>query len=255
MLLSALIFCIVSCVPVDQENIGKVVTEETTVDVTNSADSTDTNKPSQLEGTRWMWPSLMLDEEYPDLPSERITLEFLKDGIISGDAGCNNYSGQYTDVDGRVMLYPAVHTNVICQHDLPDIPEEYIPDIMAAESTFLDALQQSKSYHFEDGGSVLHLELENGSLRFVTAQPIETTLFVAAETVDCVSTMPQTCLQVRYAPDEELGWLYDGIVGFDHEEGSEYELQIRILPIPHPEPDRGLLEYELIEIVSQKSVQ
>ena len=80
---------------------------------------------------------------------------------------------------------------------------------------------------------------------------IELTVEVGPEMIDCVGVSNQKCLVV----DGDL--FYDRIVGFEHESGNRYKLQIkRTLAWGTTDPaqipaDAGLYKYELLEVISK----
>lgn len=88
----------------------------------------------------------------------RITLEFGDDGTVSGDSGCNVYSGTY-EVDGPSLTLGALaSTERACLEE----------GVMEQESEYLSALQATESWQVI--GSTLELRDGAGALQ-VTAQP------------------------------------------------------------------------------------
>ncbi len=84
-----------------------------------------------------------------------------------------------------------------------------------------------------------------------TATPEEMTLYVAAETADCMGAAPQTCLQVKTDPNGEWELFYDTIEGFTYEAGYAYELRVSKLTIQNPPADSAAVRYTLLEVVSK----
>lgn len=80
------------------------------------------------------------------------------------------------------------------------------------------------------------------------------TMFVSPETADCVGVGPQTCLQVKYSPDEEWTLFYDEIDGFEYEPGFGYELLVEITEVENPPADASSLQYRLVELVAKHDV-
>lgn len=80
------------------------------------------------------------------------------------------------------------------------------------------------------------------------------TLFVHEERVDCEGEGPRKCLQVRESENDEWTYFYSNIEGFDYEEGTRYELRVRVEEVPDPPADGSSLRYVLVEIVSQEKV-
>ncbi len=82
-----------------------------------------------------------------------LTAEFGKDGTLSGNSGCNNYSGPYK-VDGEeIKIGPLASTMMACTE-----PE----GVMEQETQYLAALQMAESYQVE--GQVLELRRSDGTL-------------------------------------------------------------------------------------------
>lgn len=80
------------------------------------------------------------------------------------------------------------------------------------------------------------------------------TLIVGPETVACEGVAPQTCLQVKYAEDEEWQLFYDSIAGFEHAPSFQYELLVKKIAVENPPADASAFRYELVEIVDQIQV-
>lgn len=83
----------------------------------------------------------------------------------------------------------------------------------------------------------------------------EITMYVGPELVDCVGVAPQTCLQVKFSPDDEWQLLYEGIEGFEHQAGIESELRVNKITAINQPADVSAIRYELVEIVSQSENQ
>ena len=82
-----------------------------------------------------------------------LTAEFGKDGTLSGNGGCNNFSGPYT-VDGeKIKVGPLASTMMACAD-----PE----GVMEQEAQYLSALQMAETYQVE--GKVLELRRSDQSL-------------------------------------------------------------------------------------------
>lgn len=73
------------------------------------------------------------------LNTEKMTLDFGKDGVLSGNSGCNNYHVSYriNPKTNRIDLGRIASTKMFCAQ-----PE----DIMKEEQAFLNNLQQIKSF-------------------------------------------------------------------------------------------------------------
>lgn len=78
---------------------------------------------------------------------------------------------------------------------------------------------------------------------------------VNSYTVDCVGEMQQRCLLVQEGDligTNDWGYFYDKIKGFDYEEGSIYNLNVKQTTIANPLQDASSIEYELIELLSKE---
>ena len=79
-------------------------------------------------------------------------------------------------------------------------------------------------------------------------------LYVSGETVECVGVAPQSCLQVRSAPDAEWEWHYDGIINFEHEVGVAYTLLVRVLAGDPNLADAPAFRYQLVQVLDRTVV-
>ena len=77
------------------------------------------------------------------------------------------------------------------------------------------------------------------------------TLYVDAQTVECVGVGPQECLRVRRAPDAEWELFYDAIEGFEHEPGVAYVLRVAVRDVADPPADGSSLAYRLVEVLQR----
>lgn len=77
------------------------------------------------------------------------------------------------------------------------------------------------------------------------------TLYVADHQVDCTGVSEQKCLLVKNNLDDEWSYFYDGISGFDYEEGFTYELRVRVEDIDNPPADASSKRYILSKLVSK----
>ncbi len=67
----------------------------------------------------------------------------LKDGQISGNAGCNSYSANYTVEDNKISIGLAMATKMYCTN-------------MKVEKAFFECLQKAKSYTIKDGSLMIY---------------------------------------------------------------------------------------------------
>ncbi|KAF1076173.1 hypothetical protein MKMG_01544 [Methanogenium sp. MK-MG] len=75
-----------------------------------------------------------------------VTAAFSEDGTMSGNAGCNSYSGSYTVTDSAISIGPLVMTKMYCMD-----PE----GVMDRESAYLAAVQAAASYRVGAGDLTL----------------------------------------------------------------------------------------------------
>ena len=83
-----------------------------------------------------------------DLPGQvladiRPTISFSGDGTVSGNAGCNTFSGTYT-VDGSNLTFgPLASTKIACEGAKGTL-----------ETAFLGAIQATTTYEITDAGEL-----------------------------------------------------------------------------------------------------
>lgn len=80
-------------------------------------------------------------------------------------------------------------------------------------------------------------------------------IFVGPKLMDCTGVAPQKCMMVKESVTSDWTYFYDKIHGFDFDAGYEYELQVKITDVDNPPADASSLRYDLIEVVSKKSVE
>lgn len=112
-----------------------------------------------LEGTAWTLSGLVEDEAVSSMPiDEEITATF-EGGQLSGFAGCNSYSAEYT-VEGEMLnLGEIVSTLVACEEE----------ERNEREQAFLAALQNAFAYQIERESLTL-LDASGNPLLQFTAQ-------------------------------------------------------------------------------------
>lgn len=86
-----------------------------------------------------------------------LTLDFSLDGQVSGNSGCNQYSGSYTQEGNNLSVSTLASTRMMCVE-----PE----GVMDQEQQFQTALQQSAVFSLEN--NTLTIRDENGAMQ-VTA--------------------------------------------------------------------------------------
>lgn len=89
----------------------------------------------------------------------KITLNFGADGMVSGNAGCNNYNGSY-QVDGATLqVGPLGSTRMFCE-----TPQ----GVMDQEAQFLAALQNSATYDISN--DILTIRDASGAMQVVASR-------------------------------------------------------------------------------------
>jgi heat shock protein HslJ len=102
--------------------------------------------PFRLSGSSWVLTQLHTDGQVQALvPTAPITLQFQQsDSTYIGSSGCNYYNGAYVVSDGRLTLKFKSVTQVACAGP-----------IMSQEVTYLNTLQQVRSYELSGGSLML----------------------------------------------------------------------------------------------------
>jgi heat shock protein HslJ len=94
--------------------------------------------PAPMTGTVWYLNSFIDAQGNPWAPgaANPISLQFSDDGKVSGNAGCNSYSGTYTVAGNSITFSGFAVTLMYCGE----------PGVMDMESTYLAALPMMKVY-------------------------------------------------------------------------------------------------------------
>ena len=87
------------------------------------------------------------------LAGTALTAEFGMDGTLSGNSGCNTYSGSYTVNGNQITIGPLASTRMACGEPA---------GVMEQESQYLAALQSAATYKIEGNG--LELRTADGAL-------------------------------------------------------------------------------------------
>ncbi|WP_459955618.1 DUF4377 domain-containing protein [Nocardia sp. IFM 10818] len=77
-------------------------------------------------------------------------------------------------------------------------------------------------------------------------------IYVAPEEVPCTGMAPQSCLQVRRAPDSPWELHYFDIEGFDYRPGYTYHLLVEERPWLNPPADAPSHTWHLIKVISKE---
>ena len=247
LVLVLLLMIMAACGPAGTEGEPAAVETPTTEpEPTDEPTTEPTDEPSVedniLDGTTWsLLHTIVGGDAAVPVPANIIAWMNFADGTVSGESGCNLFSGSAT-IDGSSLSFgPLAGTRMACEDDL-----------MAFESEFLNLLSQVAGYTLSE--DMLELHNADGLPLALFGATTEQTLFVGPEQVDCTGVGPQKCLLVKESADAEYTYFYDSIVGFTWEAGYEYELVVRVVNLPEPPLDASSLRYELIEIVSRTEV-
>lgn len=197
--------------------------------------------PSFLNG-KWAFGQLIADGNTVRLPYSNFAYLTIDGQNVSGSAGCNDFSGTATFNEGSVNLSPLAVTRKMCADE----------SVMAYENALLSILDNATSY--EATGNAMTISNDDGSMSANLTPVRQQTLFVGPEQADCVGVGPQKCLLVKENADDDYTFFYDQIIGFEWEEGYDYELLVAVSDIANPPADASALRYELVEVVSQTAV-
>lgn len=82
----------------------------------------------------------------PELPGSTVTARFHDDGTISGSAGCNTYSAQYTTKELSITLTETAVTEMFCT----------APGVMDQETAYLSDLAASTRFRVSDTNLMMY---------------------------------------------------------------------------------------------------
>jgi heat shock protein HslJ len=110
-----------------------------------------------MTGTMWYLNSFVdaQGQIWGPVPTNPISLQFTDDGKVSGNAGCNSYSGTYT-VSGNSISMSGFATTLMYCGD---------PGVMDLESTYLAVLPTMKVYKIR--GNELTLSDGTGKITMI----------------------------------------------------------------------------------------
>jgi heat shock protein HslJ len=112
----------------------------------------------RLVGTRWRAESLRGRPVPKELAGVQ-TLEFLEDGFVRGETGCNRYVGPFATRANRAVLGPLSLTRRACAQ----------PDLTQQEAAFVETLEKTERAELreEDQVLLLYSSLSDRPSRFV----------------------------------------------------------------------------------------
>ncbi len=137
-----------------------------------------------------------------------ITAQFGADGMVSGSAGCNNYTAAYTAAEGQITIEPPASTMMMC------------PTGMQEESIYLVGLSQAQSYAIT--GTTLTLTLENEQVLVYTSLnlPLEKTLWTLVDAAG-LPIPPELTVTAFFEPGNPAGsGIVSGASGCNQYSGS-----------------------------------
>jgi len=113
--------------------------------------------PAPLTGTMWYLNSFIDVQGNIWTPVQKnpISLQFSQDGKVSGNAGCNSYSGTYTVTGAGMSISGFAVTRMYCGE----------PGVMDLESTYLAILPMMKVYRIS--GNALTLSDGTGTITMI----------------------------------------------------------------------------------------
>lgn len=152
-----------------------------------------TGEPLPLVGPEWLLRAFGEEQMVRyDETTTPVTILFNQDGSVSGNAGCNNFTGGFTDDGATITVGPLATTMMMC-------PEE----AMAVETAFLDGIQGTHAYTIN--GNMLEIVYAAGVLTFEAQE----TMAAAA---------PEAPATSEASPLEGTSWALtslDGSMGID----------------------------------------
>jgi heat shock protein HslJ len=210
---------------------------------------------------RWSRPDGGLRPVPSNDPRNRpITISFTHQGSdvrVTGFAGCNTYSSNYSISNGNVILTTdPVATRMACYPaDRSPIERDYLAGLTRIRATSVDNYGNPR---------LLSLSLDNGeTLEFsrridpvMGGQEGATKLvYVNSQRVACdAGVVRTTCYQVRDSDNQPWQFWYGDIRGFDFQPGVLYRLRVVETPITNPPPDMPAVQWTLAAVVEQRVV-
>lgn len=149
--------------PADGSSLSYRLVEVVSQTAVESADMTD--MPA-LEGTRWVLTSLLNTAgETVDVTGEAEVTATFENGSVSGNAGCNTFSGGYT-ADGNTLTVGALASTMMAC--FPD-------EVMMQETEYLNNLQAAATYMIQDTQMMIANADGTVTLTFEASEPISLT--------------------------------------------------------------------------------
>ena len=117
--------------------LGTTTTYEMRVQLTDGTTQTQQVTVTVIPGNPLANTSWTLSSFAPGrvpLPNTSITLAFDGAGAVSGNSGCNSYSGAYTINGTSLSIGPLISTQMACEQDVMDQEQLYLASLQGAAS-------------------------------------------------------------------------------------------------------------------------
>ncbi|WP_159880370.1 META and DUF4377 domain-containing protein [Aquitalea denitrificans] len=175
----------------------------------------------------------------------------VRDGRVSGFAGCNRFSGQH-NAAGKLVLASA---RMMCA-----------PAMMQTEQAYLDFLSQPFTNKVDSKTGELVLNGSRGEYRFtrqpapVVSKPVAAVeqpqyLYVSSVRKNCSAGAGQMqCLQVRSSENQPWQLFYGEIVGFKPQPDTAYYLKLRYEAVKNPPADASRVRTVLERVVFSETI-
>ena len=151
---------------------GTIPTADADGEAEATPNAAETAAPLTLEGTAWTLAAFESTDPVTYQPAIAPITFQLATGVATGNAGCNDYRGEYVITDGILTLSPLVMTRMACAAE----------GIMETENAYLAALASVNTYVIEE--DVLLLTYADGQLAFTAPASDMEEVVTELETVD-----------------------------------------------------------------------
>lgn len=138
-------------------------TPETEESATESPETAETpSETDNLANTSWTLQSFGPAGETAVIGETPLTLVFEEEGLVSGDGGCNSFSGSYEVQGNQLVFNDVVGTLRACADE----------NLTAQEQQYLSALQSAGEFeqtadqltiHYNDGQDTLNFAATDGT--------------------------------------------------------------------------------------------
>ncbi len=111
-------------------------------------------------------------------------------------------------------------------------------------------LEPGKALEWMPAGEMKAVE-KDADKKSPEVQSMIQTWKIANHKIDCQGLVPQKCLLIQKADKKDPESFFGRIEGFDYQEGFDYVVQVREVPVRNPPADGPASIYELVKIESQ----